>query len=144
MQNPIKRILWVGYPDALNRQAADKLKSIGYAVVSVASEAAALAQAKQRQFDLFIIDEWLTETSGVEFCQVLRSFDGATPVLLLAEEVTKPTFFAALRSGAQWLLQRPLDSYELIATATRLICYGERKAQGKTLEYALSNPPRHV
>jgi DNA-binding response OmpR family regulator len=140
----IKQILWVGYPETLNRQSADKLKAIGYAVTCVASEAGALAQAKQRQFDLFIIDEWLTETSGLEFCQVLRSFDAATPVLLLAEEVTKPFFFTALRAGAQWLMKKPLDSYDLIATATRLICYGERKAQGKTLEYALSHPSRHV
>jgi DNA-binding response OmpR family regulator len=144
MNNQVRQILWVGYPDGSNRQAADKLKSIGYAVVNVASEAAALAQAKQRHFDLFIVDEWLTETSGLDFCRVLRSFDGATPVLLLAAEVTKPTFFTALRSGAQWLLQKPIEPYDLIATATRLICYGERKAQGQTLEYALSNPPQRV
>lgn len=144
MKNQIKQILWVGYPEVSSRQSADKLKSIGYVVTSVASEAAALTQAKLRPFDLFVIDEWLTETSGLEFCQVLRSFDGTTPILLLAAEVTKPTFFSALRSGAQWLLQKPVEPYDLIATVTRLICYGERKEQGKTLEYALNNPPRHI
>jgi DNA-binding response OmpR family regulator len=144
MKHQIKQVLWVGYSETLNRQSADKLGAAGYAVTGVASETAALAQIKQQQFGLFIIDERLVEMSGLEFCQVLRRCDAATPVLLLAQEVAKPSFFTALRSGAQLLMKKPLDSYDLIAVVTRLFCYAERRVQGRALGYALSTPPRNI
>lgn len=127
MKNALKQILLVGQQDIVTQLVSQKLNSIGYAVTCATSEAVALSQAQQQHFDLYIVDEQQVG-EGLECCKSFRSFDAQTPVLLFAEELSKDSFFTALRSGAQWVLKKPLNSYDLIATTARLISDGGHHA----------------
>lgn len=126
MKSESKQILLVGQQDTVARLVANRLNGIGYAVTCAPNEATAITRAQQQQFDLYIVDEGQAG-EGLEYCRAFRSFDGQTPVLLFANEVNKDSLFTALRSGAQWVLKKPLNAYDLIATAARLICNGERQ-----------------
>lgn len=127
MKSDFKQILLVGQHGTLIRLVTEKLHSIGYRVTYAADSAAAILEAQTKRFDLYIFDEIQTGDTGLEMCQAFRLFDSATPILLFAEEINTVSFQKALRSGAQWLLKKPVDPYHLIPTAVRLVCQAESR-----------------
>jgi len=40
-----------------------------------------LRLAQQQDFDLYILDNWMPDKSGVELCRAIRAFDPYTPIL---------------------------------------------------------------
>lgn len=131
MKDDLKQVLLVGSQAALIRLVTDKLHSIGYHVIYAADPATAVREAQTKQFDLFIFDEAQQDDTGLEMCQAFRLLDSATPILLFAEEINTVSFNKALRSGAQWLLKKPVDPYHLIPTAVRLICQAESQPRAR-------------
>src|SRR5438093_1386621 len=54
--------------------------------------------ARSNEFDLFLIDNWMAECSGIDLCEKLREFDPFTPILFYsgaAYEHDKQRAFAA-------------------------------------------------
>lgn len=131
MKSDLKQVLLVGPQGMLVRLVSEKLHSIGYRVIYAADPATAIYEAQTRRFDLYIFDEEQHGDTGLEMCQAFRLFDPATPVLLFAEEITTVSFQKALRSGAQWLLKKPVDPYHLIPTAVRLVCQAECRPRAR-------------
>jgi len=89
-------------------------------VVTTGSSSQALALARTRAFDLYLLDSWMAEMGGVELCQKLREQDSKTPILFYsgaAHEKDKQEAFAA---GAQGYLVKPCDPDELVAEVLRL------------------------
>ena len=127
MKSDLKQILLVGRQGRLIRLVTEKLHSIGYHVIYAADPTTAIYEAQTKQFDLYIFDEEQKDDTGLEMCQAFRLFDSATPILLFAEEISTVSFQKALRSGAQWLLKKPVDPYHLIPTAVRLVCQAESR-----------------
>jgi CheY-like chemotaxis protein len=52
-----------------------------YAVICASDFDEGLSLAQQQKFDLFILDNWLPDRSGVELCRIIREFDPHTPIL---------------------------------------------------------------
>jgi DNA-binding response OmpR family regulator len=127
MKSNLKQVLLVGQQGVLIRLVTEKLHSIGYQVIYAADPATAIYEAQSKRFDLYIFDEDQQDDTGLEMCQAFRLFDSATPILLFAEEINTVSFQKALRSGAQWLLKKPVDPYHLIPTAVRLVCQAESR-----------------
>ena len=81
----------------------------------------ALLLARANQFDLYLIDNWMSGGSGIDLCKKLREFNPWTPILFysgVAYESDKQQAFAA---GAQAYLVKPVDNDELIEQVSRLI-----------------------
>lgn len=131
MKSDLKQVLLVGQQGMLIRLVTEKLHSIGYQVIYAADSATAIYEAQANRFDLYIFDEDQKDDTGLEMCQAFRLFDTATPILLFAEEISTVSFQKALRSGAQWLLKKPVDPYHLIPTAVRLVCQAESHPQAR-------------
>jgi len=75
--------------------------------------------AQSSQFDLYLIDNWMSECSGIDLCKQLREFNSWTPILFYsgaAHERDKQEAFAA---GAQAYLVKPADNDELIEEVSR-------------------------
>ena len=66
--------------------------------------------ARQRDFDLYILDSWLPGKSGVELCRAIREFDSDTPILFYSAAAFKRDIQEALREGAQAYLTKPASA----------------------------------
>ncbi len=80
-----------------------------------------LRLARQGYFDLYILDNWLPDRSGVELCRAIREFDPHTPVLFYSAAAYECDIEEALRAGAQDYLVKPVISDELRQAVSRLI-----------------------
>jgi DNA-binding response OmpR family regulator len=91
-----------------------------------------LRLARYGYFDLYILDNWLPEGSGVELCRLIREFDPYTPILFYSAAGYTHDIQEALRAGAQAYLIKPVNPDELrqaVALLTSVI--DERNFEAK-------------
>jgi DNA-binding response OmpR family regulator len=69
----------------------------------------ALKLSREYRFDLYMLDSWLPDGSGIELCKQLREFDKATPIMFLSAAAHEIDKQAAMDSGAQRYLVKPVD-----------------------------------
>ena len=96
------------------------LKSHRIEVTCAQSAAAAWPLMKAECFDLYLLDAWLPNLDGFEFCRQIRASDSNTPILFYsgaAYDVDKLKAFAA---GANAYVTKP-DVEGLIETISSLI-----------------------
>jgi DNA-binding response OmpR family regulator len=80
-----------------------------------------LRLARQRYFDLYILDNWLTDKSGVELCLAVREFDAHTPILFYSAAAYAKDIQEGIRAGAQAYLVKPTIPAEFRRAVARLI-----------------------
>jgi DNA-binding response OmpR family regulator len=69
----------------------------------------ALKLAREQRFDLYILDSWLPDGTGIELCKRLREFDDRTPIMFLSGLAYEADKQAAMDHGAQQYLVKPAD-----------------------------------
>jgi DNA-binding response OmpR family regulator len=114
-----KRILLV--EDEEDERELAALTLAEYTLICARDFHEGLRLAQQRYFDLYILDNWLPDLSGVELCRIIRKFDPHTPVLFYSACAYPRDLQAALRAGAQAYLVKPILPSELRRVAARLI-----------------------
>jgi len=102
-----KRILYVdGYED--NRVLlAYLLKDLGYYCVAVSSLHEALLAARSEAFDLYILDNWYSDGTGIELCRRIRRFDQSAPIIFFSAWPLESARQDAIRAGASAYLLKP-------------------------------------
>jgi DNA-binding response OmpR family regulator len=98
-----------------------------YKVVAAENCDDAFILARSNQFDLYLIDNWMAECSGIDLCRKLREFDPLTPVLFYSGAAYESDKQQAFAAGAQAYLVKPVDIDELIEQVSRLISAAKRK-----------------
>jgi DNA-binding response OmpR family regulator len=94
-----------------------------------------LRLCRQRYFDLYILDCWLPDGSGVGLCGLIREFDPHTPILMYSAAGSERDKQNALRAGAQTYVMKSGDFGEFkraVAQLTSVV--GERDSEGRLLE----------
>src|SRR5262245_31111505 len=86
-----------------------------------------LRLAWRRYFDLYILDNWLPDGSGVELCGAIRKFDPHTPILFYSAAAYDRDIHAALRAGAQEYLVKPISFDGLKEAVARLLSAAHKK-----------------
>src|SRR5262249_46363983 len=71
-----------------------------------------LRLARQLRFDLYILDNWLPDGSGVGLCRLIREFDPQTPILFYSAAAYLRDKQEALRAGAQAYFVKPINFAE--------------------------------
>ena len=71
-------------------------------------------------FDLYILDNWLPDGTGVELCRRIREFDPHTPILFYSAAARAPDIEEALRAVAQAYLIKPVRFEELKRAVEKL------------------------
>ena len=108
--------------DADTRELIELLLTTeGFEVVTTDGPAKALGLAVSEQFDLFILDNWMSDSSGLDLCRSLRTLDIKTPILFYSGAVFESDKVEALESGAQAYIVKPGNLDELVITAARLV-----------------------
>ncbi|HKR59008.1 MAG TPA: response regulator [Pyrinomonadaceae bacterium] len=97
------------------------LEGAGFNVSSRRTIAEGVTAASQEKFDLYLIDLWLPDGSGMELCKKIREFDSATPIAFYSAAAYEGDKEAALESGAQAYLIKPTDSLSMVESLLHLI-----------------------
>src|SRR6266446_5393927 len=121
MKSSVGHILYVEDDEDTRELVAYVLANSHYTVVAAANGDEALKLARTNNFDLYVIDNWMSGGSGIDLCKKLREFNPWTPILFYsgaAHERDKQEAFAA---GAQAYLVKPAGNDELIEEVSRLI-----------------------
>jgi OmpR-family two-component system manganese-sensing response regulator len=102
-----KRILYVdGYED--NRLLMlYLLDNLGYDCLAVPTMNEGLALARSGLFDLYILDTWYTDGTGLELCARIRRLDQAVPILFFSAWTLESARQEALCVGATAYLYKP-------------------------------------
>lgn len=130
MQNPQHnhRVLYVEDHADTVEMVTLLLSARGFEVLSRSTIAEGLKAAAAQDFDLYLIDLWLPDGSGLDLCRKLREFDTQTPIVFYSAAAYEDDREAALGSGAQAYLIKPTDSTNLYATLFQLLNqYGQSR-----------------
>jgi len=121
MKSSTGHILYVEDDEDTRELVMYVLVNSHYTVVAATNGDEALMLARTNNFDLYVIDNWMSGTSGIDLCRKLREFDSWTPILFYsgaAFETDKQRAFAA---GAQGYLVKPAGPDELMAEVNRIV-----------------------
>jgi DNA-binding response OmpR family regulator len=90
-------------------------------VVTGSTIRSGVALAGSQEFDLYLLDSWLPDGSGLELCRKIREFDKATPIVFYSAAAYEIDRTEAIKSGAQAYLIKPSHPSELCSLITSLI-----------------------
>ena len=104
--------------------------------VEASDGSAALALARDRRFDLIILDLMLPGLDGVTVCRAIRrdTVNAATPILMLTARREESDKVLGLDSGADDYLTKPFGVRELMARVRALLRRTNAKEQAPTPE----------
>ena len=92
-----------------------------YEVITGATIETGVALAGTGRFDLYLLDSWLPDGSGLDLCKRIRQFDKTTPILFYSAAAYAADSDLALKCGAQAYLVKPSQPSELCDLVTSLI-----------------------
>ena len=93
---------------------ADILEAKGYAVESENSGEAAIAKAKEKSFDVILMDIKMPVMNGVEAFKQIKKISPRTAVIMVTAYSLENLINEALAEGAFGVLRKPLDIDKLI------------------------------
>lgn len=96
------------------------LKSHGIDATCVRSAADAWLKIKAERFDLYLLDGWLPQIDGFEFCRQIRQSDSRTPILFYSGAAYDADKRKGIAAGANAYVIKP-DIESLIETMSDLI-----------------------
>lgn len=88
----------------------------GYEVVSASGVTEGLRLAKVESFDLILLDWYFSDGTGIEICQMIRSFNQEIPIFFCTGLAYESEIKEALNSGAQGYFVKPIDVSNLRKT----------------------------
>ncbi len=97
------------------------LQQKNFEVTSEETVESGVRLARAERFDLYLLDSWLPDGSGLDLCKKIREFDAATPILFYSAAAYEGDKDLALKSGAQAYLIKPSQTSELIDLVSSLI-----------------------
>ena len=116
-----RRILYVEDHEDTRELVTLLLAQKSYEVVTGATIESGAALAANERFDLYLLDSWLPDGSGLDLCQRIRQFDKTTPILFYSAAAYSTDIDMALQCGAQAYLVKPTQPTELCDMVTSLI-----------------------
>ena len=79
------------------------------------------ALIESHKFDLYILDNWLPDGSGIELCRKIRFENANIPILIVSGVGYKKDIRERLSAGADRYLTKPCDPDELLQVVKELI-----------------------
>ena len=115
------RVLYIEDHEDTRELVTLVLEQRKYEVVTGSTIKSGVALAGSQEFDLYLLDSWLPDGSGLELCKQIREFDKATPIVFYSAAAYEIDKDQAIKSGAQAYLIKPSQPSELCNLVTRLI-----------------------
>lgn len=115
------RVLYIEDHDDTRELVTLVLEQHSYEVVTGSTIASGVTLAGSQRFDLYLLDSWLPDGSGLDLCRQIREFDKVTPILFYSAAAYEIDRDHAMRCGAQAYLIKPSQPSELCSLVTTLI-----------------------
>jgi len=116
-----RRILYIEDHEDTRELVTLLLAQKSYEVITGSTIASGVALAGAEKFDLYLLDSWLPDGSGLDLCRRIRQFDQTTPILFYSAAAYANDHDMALKCGAQAYLVKPTHPSELCDLVTELI-----------------------
>ena len=120
-RNNTPRVLYIEDHEDTRELVTLVLEQRSYEVVTGTTIETGIALAGSQHFDLYLLDSWLPDGSGLDLCRQIREFDKATPILFYSAAAYEIDKDQALNCGAQAYLIKPSNPSELCKLVTSLI-----------------------
>ena len=117
----IPRVLYIEDHEDTRELVTLVLEQRCFEVVTGSTIASGVALAGSEHFDLYLLDSWLPDGSGLDLCRQIREFDKTTPILFYSAAAYEIDRALALKCGAQAYLIKPSHPSELCNLVTSLI-----------------------
>ena len=75
--------------------------------------ASAQSHFQSRHFDIFMLDNWLPDGSGIDFCREIRFAHPDTPIIFTSAAAMNENIAEATNAGATRYVIKPFDPFEL-------------------------------
>ena len=115
------RVLYIEDHEDTRELVTLVLEQRSFEVVTGSTIESGVALAGSQHFDLYLLDSWLPDGSGLDLCRQIREFDKATPILFYSAAAYEIDRAGAIESGAQAYLVKPSQPSELCQLVTSLI-----------------------
>lgn len=115
------RVLYIEDHEDTRELVTLVLEQRSYEVVTGSTIQSGVTLAGLQHFDLYLLDSWLTDGSGLDLCRQIREFDKTTPILFYSAAAYESDRADAIESGAQAYLVKPSQPSELCNLVTSLI-----------------------
>ena len=119
--NYTPRVLYIEDHEDTRELVTLVLEQRSYVVVTGSTIESGIQLAGSQDFDLYLLDSWLPDGSGLDLCREIRKFDKATPILFYSAAAYEIDKNQALNSGAQAYLIKPSHPSELCKLIDSLI-----------------------
>jgi DNA-binding response OmpR family regulator len=119
--NNTPRVLYIEDHEDTRELVTLVLSQKSYEVVTGSTIKSGVALAGSQHFDLYLLDSWLPDGSGLDLCRQIRAFDPATPILFYSAAAYEIDRDQALNCGAQAYLIKPSHPSDLCSLVTSLI-----------------------
>jgi len=105
----------------------------GYTVTVAATGEAGLTLAREKEFDLILLDVMLPGMDGYEVCRALRASRHEVPIIFLTARVDETDKLVGLEIGADDYVTKPFSMKEMLA---RVKAHLRRSARGQPTDAA--------
>ena len=130
MENFQSHILYIEDHEDTRELVTLVLAKSNYRVTTTCSIEDALKLAREQHFDLYLLDSWLPDGTGIELCKRLREFDHGTPIMFLSAAAYETDKQAAMDSGAQRYLVKPADIQVLsLEVGALILAFANKQVQ---------------
>jgi two-component system alkaline phosphatase synthesis response regulator PhoP len=127
-------VLLVEDEEGLIITLTDRLRSEGFSVTSAKDGVTGLSLAKEKSFDLMVLDVMLPKKNGYDVCRDLRQHGATTPILMLTAKGETIDKVLGLKLGADDYLTKPFEMIELLARIEALLRRSPVHTNGKAIE----------
>jgi DNA-binding response OmpR family regulator len=134
-------ILLADDEDAIRAGLAAALQRGGFHVIEARNGLEALKLVEAHQPEVIALDILMPELDGREVCRRLRQNENWTPIIMLTQISATGEKISALEEGADDYLNKPFDSYELIARIRALLRRQAVAGQPAQLANVLTSGP---
>jgi DNA-binding response OmpR family regulator len=83
--------------------------------------AEATRRIEERKFDLFVLDNWLPDGSGLELCKTIRASGNSSPIIFTSAISQRKDIDLAVEAGANRYLVKPYEPEALVSTVKELL-----------------------
>jgi len=136
--NPEKATVLVVDDDAGHLSVVQTvIKSWGYLVEGTDDGTKAVERAKDKPFDLIVMDVRMAEMSGIEALKQIKKYNPAIPILIMTAFSSVESAVDALKAGAYDYLTKPLDFDVLKLTIERALDHTNLRAENLGLKEKL-------
>jgi len=141
MADPL-RILVVDDEPAQRELVVGFLKKHGFDVVEAGGGREAVTRFKQESFDLVLTDQRMSDLSGLEVLEAVRSTSPEAAVVIMTAYGTIETAVSAVKAGAADYLTKPLNLDDLLHRVHRVRERQRLVAENRQLREALAERHR--